>query len=99
MIDDRQIVAMYQNESSMKETIAASGLTKKMIYKRLMINGIEPNRKVSPKWSLVEEQQLINARKANVTGQELVEWIPTRTLAGIKGHINKLRSTTRGEFR
>jgi hypothetical protein len=99
MIDDREIVRMYQNESPMKKITAASGLTKKMVYKRLRINGVEPNRKVTPKWSQIEEQQLIEARKANVTGQELCDHIPTRTLAAIKGHIAKLRARSVGEFR
>lgn len=87
MINDLEIVAMYQDEAPMKEITAASGLTKKMVYKRLRANDVEPNRKVTPKWSSIEEQQLIDARKACITGQELVDWIPTRTFAGIKGHL------------
>ena len=96
MIDDHQIVAMYQNESPMKKITAASGLTPKMVYKRLRKNGVEPNRKVTPNWSPIEEQQLIDARKDGVTGQELVVCIPTRTLAGIKSHINIMRLTSVG---
>lgn len=87
MIDDLEIVAMYQDNALIKEITAASGLTRKMVYKCLRANSVESNRKASLPWSPIEEQQLINARKANVTGQELVDWIPTRTLAGIKGHL------------
>lgn len=96
MIDDLEIVAMYQNESPMKKIVAASGLTLKVVYKRLRANGVEPNRKITPNWSPIEEQQLINARKSGATGQELVDCIPTRTLAGIKSHINMMRLTSVG---
>lgn len=96
MIDDHQIVAMYQDKSPIREIKAASGLTRKMIYKRLRAKGIEPNRKASLPWSSIEEQQLIDARMANVTGQELVECVPTRTLAAIKGHIIAMGLTSVG---
>lgn len=96
MIDDATIVAMYQNETPMKKITEVSGLHPKIIYKRLRKNGVEPNRKVTPNWSPIEEQQLIDARKSGVTGQELVECIPTRTLAGIKSHINTMRLTSVG---
>lgn len=94
MIDDLEIVAMYQNDAPIKEIKEASGLTRKMVYKRLRANGVEPNRKVTPKWSQIEEQQLVNARNAGITGQELVDWIPTRTLPAIKGHFCAMRLTS-----
>ena len=67
MIDDLEIVTMYQSNAPMKVIEVASGLTKKMVYKRLRASGVEPNRKVTPDWSPIEEQQLIDARKDGVT--------------------------------
>ena len=96
MIDDDMIVKMYEDKVPIHDMKELSGLTRRMLYKRLRANGVVPNRKVSTDWTDLEEDQLVSARNANITGQELCDWVPTRTLAGIKGHLIKMGLTRSG---
>ena len=89
-INDDELVRMYNNDVPIPELMAHFNINRTVIYKHLKKAGAPTHRR-SPAWTSEEERQLIAARDAGCTGQEYEEWIPTRSLPAIKGHLLKMR--------
>lgn len=90
-LDEEKLVQMYKDGTTIKMIGRHFDVSSGLIYKRLKSNGIESDRKKSIPWTDKENEQLISARKAGLTGAELYAEIPTREPAGIKSRVQRFR--------
>ena len=90
-INDDELIELYNNGTPMPELEKRFDAGHTVLYRHLKNREVERNRKAPLPWTLIEEQQLVAARKANCTGQEYATWIPTRSVAASKAHINVMR--------
>ena len=98
-IIDSELIELYNTDTPIKDIMAHFGTSHSTLYRHIGKVNEKLNRKRYASWTDKEESQLVAARNAGVTGRELCDYIPTRTLASIKGHIVKMRRESGGEFR
>ena len=87
VLDDDKMVRMYNDNMLMSNIEKHFCVDRRTIYRHLRSKGIEPSRKVSPKWTPKEELQLMDAVRNGITGRAYEDWVPTRTMTACKGHI------------
>ncbi len=85
-IDDTLLVKKYKDNVLIASLETYFDACARTLRAHLRKNGVVPDRKVSTKWNIDEEYSLYTAKKIGLTGAELQEAVPTRSLYGIKGH-------------
>lgn len=91
-IDDDRLVAMYADETNlMSELETEFDACARTLRRHIRAKGVKTDRKESSRWTMNEECALYDAKHAGLTGAELQEAVPSRTLASIKGHVVAMR--------
>lgn len=86
-LDDELIIAMYNDGEPINDIKDHFGTCHETIYRHLSWHGIYPNRRTASAWTLCEEERLLDALHHGATGEEYVDYVPTRTMYACKGHI------------
>ena len=94
-----EIIEMYNSGASTRDIMAHFNISRTTIYDRMRKSDIEFKHRCEPVWSDAEEQQLISARKAGITGSEYYDYIPTRTFPAIRDHLFNLGLTSGRDIR
>lgn len=77
-LPDEKIADLYRDGTPVIDLQKRYHVTSGTIYRHLRSQGIKADRKTSIPWTTEENDQLISARRAGMTGSELYAEIPTR---------------------
>lgn len=94
-----EIIKMYNSGESTEDIMTRFNISRTTIYDRMRKSDIKFKRRCEPVWTKDEEEQLVAARKAGITGKEYCEYVPTRTFPAIRDHLFNLGLTSGREPR
>lgn len=90
-IDERKMVQMYLDGEIVNTIMRHFDIDSRGLYRRLKANGIKANRKFDIPWTEEEDERLIVAKKASLTGSDVYCLFPNRMAGSVKSRVQKLR--------